>query len=241
MINIYFVLKSISQNSLKEIVDVTQSILTSAAIIIGGIWSYMLFIKKRQKYPRADISHQITHAILSKSKILLRVKTILRNKGDVLLALSSGEVRLQQIFPLQPGFAHQIDQIDPVPENKSEVEWPLLGVRSFYWIKGECELEPGEQDCFIAEFICDAKIELVSVYSYFQNVKKYNRDIGWGITTLYKIDKTIKGEEMSRDKFIIAEQHPKQPRPGTKPQPAPPKRKDTPRPQQPQKPKPPKR
>ena len=42
------------------IITLAKDVLTGAAIILGGIWTYMLFIRTRQKYPRANITHGLT-------------------------------------------------------------------------------------------------------------------------------------------------------------------------------------
>ena len=174
--------------SFKDIVSVIQAIVTTIAIVVGGVWSYFLFVKKRQRFPRANISHQIFHKHISNGKALLNVKTIINNAGDVLLSLESGKVNVNQILPVS---SEMVDLIksgkDIVDESRREVDWPLIGTRSFEWEKGRCEIEPGENDHFLCDFIMDENIKLVVVYSYFENIKKHNRNIGWGITTYYEL------------------------------------------------------
>jgi flagellar biogenesis protein FliO len=47
-------------SDIKDIADVIQALFTSLAFIIGGAWTYLLFVRKRQRFPRAKIEHQIT-------------------------------------------------------------------------------------------------------------------------------------------------------------------------------------
>lgn len=177
-----------SQTSLKDIADIMQAFATVIALLIGGIWSYMLFVKKRQRYPRASITHQISHRPMSNSKIILNVTTIISNTGDVLLSLVSGLTRVQQMLPLSTEILKSIDERkDPVPDGKTEIEWPLISERLSKWEKEEFEIEPGEKDQIYYDFIFDADIQTVSVYSYFKNVRKHERDIGWGLTTIYDL------------------------------------------------------
>ncbi|OPY69254.1 MAG: hypothetical protein A4E63_01857 [Syntrophorhabdus sp. PtaU1.Bin050] len=179
-----------SHISFNDAINIIQTIVTTIAILVGGLWSYFLFVKKRQRFPRASISHQIFHKPILDGKIFLNVKTIINNTGDVLLCLESGIVRVQRILPVSPEMADSFKNIsDPVPQGEKEVDWPLIGTRPFQWEKGNCEIEPGENDHFVADYIIDGGIQLVAIYSHFQNTKKHNRDIGWGITTIYDLKK----------------------------------------------------
>jgi len=196
MIDVKVTFADASHISFKDLMSVIQAIATTIAIFIGGFWTYFLFVKKRQKFPRASISHQIFHKPLLQEKALLNVKTVLSNSGDVLLSLESGEVRVQQILPLPTDIASLIGEgQDPVPKYKTEVDWPLIGVRSFAWEKGKCEIEPGENDHFVSDYVVNADVQLVTVYSYFKNTRKRKRDIGWGVTTVYQIDRSREQNE----------------------------------------------
>ena len=73
----------------KEIADIIQVAVAVAAVIVGGIWSYWLFVQNRQKYPRASISPHITHRHIGNDNLLLHVSVTISNVGDVLLSLIS--------------------------------------------------------------------------------------------------------------------------------------------------------
>lgn len=49
---------------LKTFFEILESALTGIAIIVGGFWTYKMFVKKREKYPRASINHCIIEKIL---------------------------------------------------------------------------------------------------------------------------------------------------------------------------------
>jgi len=185
-----------SSISLKDTVDIIKEFFTTLAIIVGGIWSYMLFVKKRQKFPRANISHQISHIPISNNKILLSIRTTISNTGDVLLSLESGINRVQQILPLSGEMLDSINKgKDPVPSGKTEIDWPLIGERNLNWEKGKFEIEPGENDKICCDFIIDKNVQIVSVYSYLKNIKKHCRDIGWGLTTIYNLKEKQEGAD----------------------------------------------
>lgn len=174
-------------SSIKEFLLVLQPAVTVLAIIIGGIWTYMLFVQRRQKYPRADITHDITHISLTGNKIWLHLDITLTNIGDVLLSFASAEFRIQQVLPLSPDLAQTINEgKDPV-EEELEIGWPIICNRVRKWKEGAFEIEPGESDHVYFDCIVDSKSEVIEVYSHFQNIKKGERDIGWPLTTIYDL------------------------------------------------------
>ena len=67
----------------KEKVDIIQGLVTIAAIIIGGIWTYNVFIKERREYPHANIEQKITHLALSDQQNLLQLGLELTNTGTL--------------------------------------------------------------------------------------------------------------------------------------------------------------
>lgn len=103
---------------------------TITAIVVGGIWAYLLFVRRRQKYPRAALTHHIVHRRISHDelpddKVLLRVGLVIENPGEVLLSLISGETRVQQIEPWPEWFLEKVKNgEDPVEKEQTEVNWP---------------------------------------------------------------------------------------------------------------------
>lgn len=175
-------------NTLKGIIDVTAASATVIAIIVGGYWTYMLFVKTRQKYPRAKIEHNITQKHLSHNKLLLHVAINISNTGSVLLSPISGEIRIQQLIPLSFEIQDSINKgKDPVEDKHTEVLWPLIARKELKLKKGDLEIEPGESDQILYDFILDADIQTIQIYSYFKNDIKYHREIGWPLTTVYDI------------------------------------------------------
>ena len=181
-------------NYIKEIAEILVAVATVIAFIVGGMWSYKLFVKKRLKYPRANITHKILHKPIPSGKVLLHVTTVISNTGDVLLSLISGTTRIQQMLPLSQEVLNGISEgKDPVCEQETEIEWPLLMDRDSDWKEREFEIEPGEEDQIVYDFIIDANVQTVVVYSYLKNVSKGSRDIGWSLTTVYdlKVKKVV--------------------------------------------------
>jgi len=174
--------------NIKDLTDIIQAILTSAAILVGGSWSYLLFVRRRQRYPRANLKHEITHRTIGDGFVLLSVAATITNNGEVLLSLASAETRVQQVVPAPPDLLAAAKKgKDPVVEGETEVQWPPLCSRRSKWDKDQFQIEPGESDRIQYDFILKDDVITVGVYTYLKNEKVPKREIGWGVTTLYDL------------------------------------------------------
>ena len=175
-------------SQLKETVDIIQSVLTFFAIAVSGVWGYWLFVQKRQRYPRASIKHDITHMPIANDKLLLHVSVTIFNKGDILLSLESMETRIQQMLPLSDEVLDSVAKGHKlVSEGETEHIWPTLDSRESRWEKGQREIEPNESQDIHYDFIIDAEIQVIQVYSFLVNETKRGHEIGWDLTTLYDL------------------------------------------------------
>ena len=171
-----------------DIFQIFEAAATVIAIIVGGYWTYILFVKRRIDFPRSNIEHRVTHRIISDRKLLLHVDVTISNVGDTLVQLVSGEMRIQQMVPPPEEVLTSLNEDrTPVEDGRTEVDWPLVDSRKITWAEGQFEIEPGERDEVPYDFFVDTDIETVEVYSYFQNARKVGRDIGWGHTTIYDL------------------------------------------------------
>lgn len=172
----------------KDFADIVHSFFTVLGIVVGGVWTYMLFIEKRQRYPRAKATHAITHKPLGHNSVLLHVTTDISNSGEVLLRLESGFTRVQQLLPPPPEVVAAIKKGgDPVPAGKTEYPWPLVGERTWDWKAQPHEVEPGENEEVHCDFVIADTHSTVEIYTYVRNEAKPNREIGWNLTTIYDL------------------------------------------------------
>lgn len=172
--------------TVKAYSDALQPPITVLAIVIGGIWTYRLFVQHRQKFPRANISQRVTSWSLSPKDRLLHVAVSVENVGQTLIELAWGFVRVQQVLPLDEAVgSHLACGDDPVQEGECEVLWPQLCERRCDWANAPREVEPGESDEYHFDFVIPESTQVVEVYTHFQNVTKRNRALGWNSTALY--------------------------------------------------------
>jgi len=195
--------------SLKDIVETVQSIATTVAILVGGIWAYRLFWLKRQKYPRVGIQHHILDTPLTQQKTVLNVTVDLSNDSDVLIELKSGEIWIQQVLPLPSNLTKAIDEgKDPVRLLRevisdearvmwsTEVAWPLIAQYHLdfeSWHKKE--VEPGNQLQLRYDFVLDSDVKHVKIYSFYENAAKAPRTIARGFWKDWRTKKYVVGWE----------------------------------------------
>lgn len=169
-----------------DIIPLLESVVTIIAIIVGGFWTYWLFIQNREKYPKAKIGHKVETLELDK-ETLIRLTIEIKNIGKVKLTVKSGEVWLQQIKPIHSEIDKTLkDFKSNNSEKKNDIPWPTIDIRVLKFDENELyELEPAENDHFHFDFVVDQEIEAVQFYTHIENDSK-DIDIGWNHTSIHK-------------------------------------------------------
>lgn len=150
---------------IKNVVQTVQSVSTTLAIVIGGVWSYKKFVRKREKYPRAKIEHQVFFREILNEKALLRVDISVENVGEILLTFVPKVVFVRRISPVQEYWFN----FDP-----NNTKWELIASERGK-ISQRKEIEPGESEQLIYDFIVPSNLEVISIHSYFENLSKSRR------------------------------------------------------------------
>lgn len=175
-------------SSWKDLIKVLESIFTIVAIVVGGLWGYWLFVKNRQRYPRASLTHKVIHKEIEDGKNLLHVDIVIYNIGEVLLQIKDVNTIVSQVLPLCKKISNLIENgKDPVKEGASDIEWPEIGSRAIKYREDPCEVEPGETQSLQCDFLLDASILSVEIYSYVENLVKRGRELVWDHTSIYDL------------------------------------------------------
>ena len=177
-------------SGVKDSAETVKSIAEIIGLIVGGCWTWLLFVKNRQDYPRAKVTHTISRFALPSGSRLLRVQCTVTNIGPVFLRLDSTFTWVQQILPLPKDFEIAVgagkDPLAALDPSDSEYGWPVVGERKCDWKASPREVEPGEDDDMQFDFVVDGEAQLIEIYSYFKNERK-KREIGWSETTIYDV------------------------------------------------------
>jgi len=157
--------------NLKALSDILQSLITILAILVSGIWGYWLFVQNRQRFPRARLLHNVFCHDLPGNKRLVHVTVTIRNLGNILIRLESGETRLQQVKPFPSRFLQAVKEgKDPVGQSQTEIDyWPMLNCHEIFLPRDTWEIEPGESQEIHHDFVIDRDVEFISLYNIFAN------------------------------------------------------------------------
>lgn len=157
----------------KEWVETIQSAVTIVAIIIGGIWTYLLFVAQREKAPHATVEVKTTVIPLTDAVNLLQVDLKLQNTGHTLIPVTSATARIQNVLPLwgcSPNDAcatRELNEALDKPERVSDkFDWPLLANRDS---DTPNPVEPRETANLQFEFVIPASVKVARVYGFVEN------------------------------------------------------------------------
>jgi hypothetical protein len=170
--------------TVRDASEVLEALLTSAAIVVGGVWTYALFVRQRLRFPRADLELASQSYPMPARKQLVHVALRITNTGSVLLRPDYAELRLRQVLPVPEELSELPSDVDPVPAGRAELEWPMLVGREWQWGDGELEIEPGETDTLHADFVVEAEVRVMQLYAYVRNPSKRKQGLGWSITRM---------------------------------------------------------
>ena len=73
----------------EKTLSIVQSVMTILGIVVGAIWTYILFVKNREMLPKAEVEHNVGITKVKDDKyaiISLHIK--IKNCGKVLLQLN---------------------------------------------------------------------------------------------------------------------------------------------------------
>jgi hypothetical protein len=108
----------------EKVVSIIQAIVTVSAIISAGIW----FSLQRELHPKLNITHTVTYQPITEHSTWIHVEVGLTNIGKRRLILTRGQIRMQQILPLDSPLAKAIERGESlIPPKETRVTWPMLG------------------------------------------------------------------------------------------------------------------
>ena len=130
----------------KPVLDNLQAVATILAIFVGGVWTYLLFVQQRQRFPHLKMEHKISHLSLPEHRILLMVDVTHSNVGAIKINFSTADIRiygLKRTPDLSGDVLKQLNRGRPPDEIEPTSIWTLLAQQSQNW-KTDLFIEPGE-------------------------------------------------------------------------------------------------
>ena len=166
-------------------IDVVQSLVTIAAIAIGGLFAYYNRGLFRRTEPHLTIAQEVSHRHTNDEYLQVGVIITLRNTSNVKVEIHDAFCRLSQIAPLESTYV--MERIfEPYPA------WPILreirdDSESAYRI-----VEPGESSQIAYQFVVLPSATSLLVHTFIYN-ERYSgpdagRSQGWQAFTFYDVD-----------------------------------------------------
>lgn len=170
-----------------KFVEFFNHILTAVGVIIGAFWTYHLFIKNRQKYPKAEIEHKIEiRDVLGENFQLITLLVTVKNISQILLPVEEYSVEIFQILPaidlkdkIEKGYFNQSKSLE-LPNNAS-----IFKVTKK--TKSNMEIEPTEKVLLAHSVIVPKGIQTISVHSVVHNPSKSKKQFVWNNITTYDL------------------------------------------------------
>jgi len=164
----------------KESAEAAQASATAVGLLAAGVWTYLLFVRNRERYPKARVEHVVNHW-RSSGTLVLRLTVRVMNQGKVVISIGETRALVQALMPVS---ADQVSLERDLPLDTSELDWPVVGTREC--CANPClEVEPGETEELHFDFLLPHDLQKVSLYSYLRNQVKSGKEIGWNTTTVY--------------------------------------------------------
>ena len=167
--------------------EAIQALATTLALLVGAFWAVWLFFHRRERVPHLNVEHRVAHWRVNDS-IVVHVAARVTNVGTTIARLRSGRAWVQHVLPTPTNVVDCISRgDDPVPAGESEIPWHLAhesSERACDWSSSPQQVEPGESEEYIFDFVISSTILAVQVYSHFKNDAKRG-NVGWNTTTLH--------------------------------------------------------
>jgi hypothetical protein len=172
----------------KDVGELVQAIATTGGIVAAGCWTYKLFKKKRERYPRATITQQVTVTRITLDLAVLRVNIRVTNVGPVLLPVTELKCRLLQILPVAGSLENRLESGSALIEpGRQQISWPMLDDRTWLYDVGQSEIEPGEVEDYVCDFEVHKSVNTVQIYVHLANAVKQG-SIGWACTKQLRLE-----------------------------------------------------
>lgn len=161
---------------LKEQVEIVQSIVSTAAILVAGFWTYNTFIRERRHVAHATVTHRVCSQRQSDKVTLLDIEAAIENTSSTRLISSRYELRISQVYPIICGQGKHGLCLSNILENSllnrdqvlERFAWPTI-YKSRSTGDFQISIEPNETHVHYLQAVIPSNVKVVSIYTEFHN------------------------------------------------------------------------
>lgn len=164
-----------------------QSIATTIALALGGIWAYFQFVLYRNQQPHLTVSQQVTFRSVNADYFQVNAVGLLNNTSRVKVEIQKVSFQLQQVAPISSLDTERLRDEVFVSKEREDIQWPVLYERTREWNARLCVVEPGETLEITCEFIVPSAMKSIIIYTYVHNSQykgNLKRVQGWPKSTI---------------------------------------------------------
>jgi len=167
--------------------ELINHILTSVGVVVGAFWSYHLFIKNRQKYPKAEIDHKIEIKDIENGEFqLITLIITIKNISQILLPIEEYNIEIFKVIPslelsdkIEKGYFNKYPSYE-IPSNES-----IFKVTKK--TKSNMEIEPTEKILLAHNVVIPKGLQTISVHSVVYNPSKSKKQFVWNNITIHDL------------------------------------------------------
>lgn len=175
-------------------IELTQSVLTSVAILVGGAYALYQAWIHRDTWQIATLDQKVDSRRIDSQYVWLTISTHIRNDGKVLVRLPKAKVIIYRVLPASEKVVASIrDRSLNFTGGGRIADWPVL---CRYERDIGFALEPGESDILTVEAFVPAYLKTVKIFTFLGDSDDPGN--GWGRATVYDIPKEGSNEAIAQ-------------------------------------------
>ena len=169
----------------KRTTEIVQSVLTSVAILVGGLYALYQAWIHRDVWQLATLDQKIESRRISPDYVWLAISVNVKNEGKVLLNLPKAKVIIYRVTPPGPSVLDAIrNQKVSFTGQGRIIDWPII---CQYERTINFMLEPSETDVLNVDALLPASIRTVKVFTFLGDSDDPKN--GWERATIHDITK----------------------------------------------------
>jgi hypothetical protein len=162
----------VNHEPFKNVAEGIQSIVTSVALIAGGIWAFWRFVLTREGQPLIEPDLDIVFVHKQNGRWIIEIVAILENKGKARLDIKEFVFELRYALPKDHVEGNQV-LVPDIFDLKTELNFPPHSELKDAWLKDDetIFLEPGvrQRHSVSASLPAEATIALAAIEFWYPN------------------------------------------------------------------------